>query len=259
MWSRIISLSGLSSLSLSIKNLEREDTLSSGCIVVLLLLAFFLLIPLFFAQAMLVALSRLGLSPDMGLLVLLGILLGGAINIPLKRLPRERELVYTPFQILGLHKVIPQMGEDWPFPFRRRVQTYTLIAVNIGGCLIPSILVIYEMIRVIKRGPQEFFILLAIIGLNIAVCYRIARPIANVGIAMPPLIPPLVAAFPSFLLLPHFAPPVAFVAGVLGPLIGADLMHLKEIKRLQTGVASIGGAGTFDGIVLSGMIAALLA
>ena len=53
--------------------------------------------------------------------------------------------------------------------------------------------------------------------------------------------------------------PVAFVAGVLGPLVGADLMLLKDITRVSAGMLSIGGAGTFDGIVLSGMLAALLA
>ena len=42
-------------------------------------------------------------------------------------------------------------------------------------------------------------------------------------------------------------------------LIGADLLHLKQIEESATGVASIGGAGTFDGIVLSGIVAAYLA
>jgi uncharacterized membrane protein len=46
---------------------------------------------------------------------------------------------------------------------------------------------------------------------------------------------------------------------VLGPLIGADLLHLRDIEELETGIASIGGAGTFDGIVLSGIVAAYLA
>lgn len=68
----------------------------------------------------------------------------------------------------------------------------------------------------------------------------------------------VVAVLPSLLLVPEFTPPVAFTAGVLGPLIGADLLHLARIDKLETGMASIGGAGTFDGIVLSGMIAALL-
>ncbi|HXZ68352.1 MAG TPA: DUF1614 domain-containing protein, partial [Alphaproteobacteria bacterium] len=46
---------------------------------------------------------------------------------------------------------------------------------------------------------------------------------------------------------------------VAGPLIGADLFHLRDIKASPVGIASIGGAGTFDGIVLSGIIAAYLA
>jgi len=45
----------------------------------------------------------------------------------------------------------------------------------------------------------------------------------------------------------------------LGPLIGADLLHLDDIEAIGAGVASIGGAGTFDGIVLSGLAATVLA
>jgi len=55
------------------------------------------------------------------------------------------------------------------------------------------------------------------------------------------------------------AAPVAFVIGVIGPLAGADLMHLKDIDAGEIGVVSIVGAGTFDGIVLSGIVAAYLA
>lgn len=76
---------------------------------------------------------------------------------------------------------------------------------------------------------------------------------------MPALVPALVAAASALLLVPELAPPVAFTAGVLGPLLGADLLHLDDVKELATGMASIGGAGTFDGIVLSGLVATLLA
>jgi uncharacterized membrane protein len=58
------------------------------------------------------------------------------------------------------------------------------------------------------------------------------------------------------MLVPDQATPVA---GGLRPLISADLLHLSDIKTLETGIASIGGAGTFDGIVLSGIVAAYLA
>jgi uncharacterized membrane protein len=76
---------------------------------------------------------------------------------------------------------------------------------------------------------------------------------------MPGLVPALIAAVLALLLAPDQAAPVAFVAGVAGPLIGADLLHLKDIEKSAVGIASIGGAGTFDGIVLSGIVAAYLA
>lgn len=59
-------------------------------------------------------------------------------------------------------------------------------------------------------------------------------------------------------LAPDSTAPVAFIAGVIGPLIGADLLHLKDVGKLGAGMVSIGGAGTFDGIVLSAIFAAYL-
>jgi uncharacterized membrane protein len=97
------------------------------------------------------------------------------------------------------------------------------------------------------------------VAINTTVCYRLARPVKGIGIAMPALVPPIVAVMSALVLAPDQAPPVAFIAGVLGPLLGADLLHLREIPRISTGMASIGGAGTFDGIVLSGILAAYLA
>ena len=96
------------------------------------------------------------------------------------------------------------------------------------------------------------------------VCYLVARPVRGVGIMMPFFVSPVVAVGLTWLLLtsPAYDPiraPVAFVAGVSGPLIGADLLHLKDMSRVSAGILSIGGAGTFDGIVLSGILAALLA
>ena len=45
----------------------------------------------------------------------------------------------------------------------------------------------------------------------------------------------------------------------MGTLIGADLTNLHRISGLGAQVASIGGAGTFDGIFLSGILAVILA
>jgi uncharacterized membrane protein len=42
-------------------------------------------------------------------------------------------------------------------------------------------------------------------------------------------------------------------------LAGADLMHLRDFSGKVAGTVSIGGAGTFDGTILSGIVAAYLA
>ena len=53
--------------------------------------------------------------------------------------------------------------------------------------------------------------------------------------------------------------PLAYIAGSLGTLIGADLTNLDKVRGLGAPIASIGGAGTFDGIFLTGILAVLLA
>lgn len=100
----------------------------------------------------------------------------------------------------------------------------------------------------------------ALIGVAIVaiVTHAVARPVRGVGITTPIFIPPLVAVLSAFL-LPSSSPKViAYVSGVLGTLIGADLSHLNAIPKLGAPVASIGGAGTFDGVFLTGIIAVLL-
>jgi len=188
----------------------------------LLLSAFLLLLlPLLFAELLAASLFRLHLAPDTALLLLLAIMLGGLINIPIRRLSRGMEVMVDPFAVYGLAGRIPLL---------RRVRRDTIIAVNLGGCLIPTGLALYEAMNL---DPASLLAVSIAAPLNILVCYM--------------------------LLAPTGAAPVAYIAGVLGPLVGADLLHLRDIRRIATGVASIGGAGTFDSIVLSGLVAAYLA
>lgn len=221
-----------------------------GCLPLLLLAGLLILFPLFLANAIVTALGKLGLSPTMSIIVAISIFVGGMINIPVRRIPREETLETFPIAMFGFGRFFPRLA-------RRR--TYTIIAVNLGGCIIPCMLVIYELFRLAAAGTAALALTIVAAGINIAVCYRLARPLPNVGIALPALVPALVAAACGLLFMHEQAPLVAFTAGVLGPLVGADLMHLRDIEGLSTGVASIGGAGTFDGIVLSGLIATLLA
>jgi len=220
-----------------------------GCFA-LVLLAALLLLPFLLADVMLTALAKLGLNPTTSLLAVGGIFIGGMINIPVKRIPREETVEIPAIQLFGIGRLMPQ---------RVRRQTSTVIAINVGGCIVPTLLALYQLSRL---AGEDLFLLIAALGavaLNTGVCYLLANPVPDRGITMPALVPVLVAVASAYLLAPAFAPPVAFTAGVLGPLIGADLLHLDDIEAIGAGVASIGGAGTFDGIVLSGLAATVLA
>jgi uncharacterized membrane protein len=137
-------------------------------------------------------------------------------------------------------------------------ETTTMVAINLGGALIPTLVSFYLLWKLPSTISQ------ALVGVAVVavVTHVVARPVKGVGIATPAFIPPIVAAISAYLLSSNASGAirvVAYVAGVLGTLIGADLSNLHVIPKLGAPVASIGGAGTFDGVFLSGIIAALLA
>jgi uncharacterized membrane protein len=215
----------------------------------LLVLGLVLLLPFVLANAMLAALGKLGLGPTGSLLAALAIFLGSNINVPVTRVEQTETVEYMPNRLLGLHRLLSR-------PLQRR--SYTVIAVNVGGCLIPTALAGYQGARLAVQAPSVLPAAVAALLINVALCHYVAQPVKNKGITMPPLVPAGAAAICGLVLAPEWAPPVAFMAGVLGPLIGADFLHLDDIAEIGTGMASIGGAGTFDGIVLSGLVATLL-
>jgi uncharacterized membrane protein len=130
----------------------------------------------------------------------------------------------------------------------------TTLAVNVGGALIPTLLSLYLL------DLHGLFGVGAIAVLVVAgVSHALARPVPGKGISMPVLVPPFVAAATALLLAPDAAPALAYAAGSLGTLLGADVANLYRIRELGAPVVSIGGAGTFDGIFLTGILAVLLA
>jgi uncharacterized membrane protein len=183
------------------------------------------------------------------MLAALAIFLGSAINIPVTRVEQERTVEYQPHRLLGLHRLFS------PAVKRR---TYTVIAVNLGGCLVPTALAGYQAARLALEAPSVLPAAFGALAINVVLCYTVANPVPETGITMPPLVPAGAAAICGLLFAPEWAPPIAFMAGVMGPVIGADILHLDDIAEISTGMASIGGAGTFDGIVLSGLVATLL-
>jgi uncharacterized membrane protein len=166
------------------------------------------------------AYARIGIAPAWIFALLAASLLGSAVNLPLAR-----------------------VGAGG-----------TVLAVNLGGAIIPTGLSLYLLATHAPSGAAVAGVLIVALAVH-----RMARPVPGVGIAVPLLVPPLIAAAAALLLAPSTAPAVAYIAGTLGTLIGADLSNLRRLTSLGGPVASIGGAGTFDGIFVTGILAVLLA
>ena len=166
------------------------------------------------------AYARIGIAPAWIFALLAGSLFGSAINLPLGR----------------------------------NVAGGARLAVNLGGALLPSGLSLY----LLATHAPPAAALAAVVIVAVAV-HRLARPLPGVGIAVPLFAPPLIAAAAALLLAPASAPSVAYIAGTLGTLIGADLTNLRRFTGADGSIASIGGAGTFDGIFVTGILAVLLA
>jgi uncharacterized membrane protein len=190
------------------------------------------------------AFTRLGLSSGSALLLLIGSLAGAYFNLPVAELPGERVLSGQVVDFFGMRYVVPVVRE-WPG---------TLIAVNIGGAVIPTIMSLYLLFRYRLWGSGA--VATAVVA---AACYWLADPVPGVGIAIPIFVPAAATAIVALLLSREYAAPLAYIAGSLGTLIGADLMNLDKISGLGAPVASIGGAGAFDGIFITGILAVLLA
>jgi uncharacterized membrane protein len=218
----------------------------SFSVFVILLIILAVAVGLIFIRVLGAAFEDVGFSSVTTALILIGTFLGSAINIPLLKLKTTVPIIKEEFvNFLGVFCRVPQVEYG---------QRVTVVAVNVGGALIPTAVSLY----LLWKAPST--ILYCLVGVAVvAVATRVvARPVKGVGIVTPAFIPPIIAAVMAYV-LPSGAPRiVAYVAGVLGTLIGADLSNLNVIPKLGAPVASIGGAGTFDGVFLSGIIAVLL-
>ena len=127
--------------------------------------------------------------------------------------------------------------------------------MNGGGGLIPLFFSAY-LINNNTLPVSDIAIGIAIVT---AVSYLISRPVQGIGIGMPILVAPLCAALVAIILNDEASAPLAYISGTLGVLLGADILRLNNIRQMGIPVASIGGAGTFDGVFITGIVAVLLA
>lgn len=212
--------------------------------VILLIVAVAVLVTFVQLGILRVTFHKLGLAGESATLLLMVTLFGSLLNLPLFTVrtdpaAQEKRLHELPRRLLKRIKVIPGR---------------TIIAVNVGGCVVPLAFSLY----LFNLGQPDPLNVLAAIATVAAVSYGVSFSVPRVGIAMPVLVAPLTAALAAVTLDPEQAPALAYIGGTLGVLIGADILRLKDIGKLGEPVASIGGAGTFDGIFVTGIVAVLL-
>ena len=212
-----------------------------------LLLLFFLFITLLVLieiNVLAYAYQMIGINRRYVFTILLLSLLGSYVNIPVYQLPPEAVRSGGTVFFFGVPHVIPRVAE-WPG---------TVIALNLGGAVIPALLSIFLIVK-----NRLYLHSLAGVTIAAAVFHHMAHAIPGIGIGLPLLVPAMVAIGLSLFLSREHVPAMAYITGTLGTLIGADLTNLKKIQGLGAPVASIGGAGTFDSIFLIGILAVLLA
>jgi len=202
-----------------------------------------ILIALFLLGAIEYAYRRIGIPEGALFALVLGSLIGGTVNIPIARLGGEAVYGVAEVVVFGVRYRLPVVRRPMP----------TILAVNVGGAVIPTAV---SALLLIKDGVWwQAAVAVTVVAV---IVHLVARPVQGLGIAVPGLLPALLAAGISLLVAPHMAAPVAYISGAVGTLIGADLLNLRRLRFLGAGIASIGGAGTFDGIFLSSVIAVLL-
>jgi uncharacterized membrane protein len=209
---------------------------------------FAILVGLFFIILILRSVSyayeSLGVSHHAAMWLLFGSLLGSYFNIPIAELRPEEVMSNRVIDFFGVRYEVPLVS-NWPG---------TSIAVNVGGAVIPILMSIYLLIK--YQLWVKGLVATAIIAV---VVHWMASPVAGLGIAVPVFVPVIATAIVAMLMSRQHAAPLAYLGGSLGTLIGADLTNLDKVRGLGAPVASIGGAGTFDGVFLTGILAVLLA
>ncbi len=124
------------------------------------------------------AYTKIGVDRRYVFLVLLLSLVGSYVNIPVAHLPGEQVVTDRVMTYFGMRYIIP-MVQEWPG---------TVIAVNLGGAVIPTLLSLYLLVkhRLYVSGLLGVVIVTAVV-------HWLATPVPGVGIAVPTFIPPLVA------------------------------------------------------------------
>ncbi len=142
------------------------------------------------------------------------------------------------------------------------------LAINVGGAIIPLIISI-DLIVARRVSAWKAAIGVFIVAI---ITYILAAPVPNQGIVLPIWVSPTLAAVCGLVISRGYdgAPSIAYISGSMGTLLGADILNLLTpgvlpalsplgLQTTRPLTLSIGGAGVFDGIFLTGILAVLFA
>ena len=184
-------------------------------------------------------------------------LIGSSVNLPLFILESTHPVIQLEeVDAFGATRMIPHIEGSLK---------QTLVMINLGGAIIPTIISAYLLLVSIPAVSENLRLTYIHAGIVLLVVtlttHQSAQIVEGLGITTPAWGPPTMTAFIVFL-LNYFNPvscatQIAYIGGTLGTLIGADLLNLKKVAGVGP-VVSIGGAGTFDGVYLTGLMSVLI-
>lgn len=240
-----------------------QPTSGLGCLLVLLLFVailwyviflLFKIYPIVFSTLIV----RLGIAPGLGLPLLIAAFFGCYINLPLFILTPHRQ---------SKQRVSVEIFPLWLLKclclhsYKTQSEFYGYIGLNVSGGLIPIILALYQFYR---AKPEAILIVTAVVA---SFSYFLVTVIPGIGIVTRVSrfwLITIVAVLSAMALVVdgvnRYDVSVAFAGGVLGTTIGADLLHLKDVRpEIAATPLSIGGAGLDDGIAQCGLCALIIA
>ncbi len=143
-------------------------------------LAALFLLALLELQIIEAAYHKLGMSHRAIVTLLLVTILGSYINIPVSSTPAAQLVHDQEVVVNGIAYIVPQVVQVGR----------TVIAINVGGALIPALLSIYLLLRV--GGAIQALVATTIVSV---VVYHFSKPVPGVGITVPTLIPGVLSRF----------------------------------------------------------------
>jgi len=139
-----------------------------------------------------IVLEKLGLSPNSAALLLGSTLFGSMINLPLFKITSDEN-----------ESINNLKGPRLLFTSMQPFTGTTIIAVNVGGALIPIFFSLY-LIFFHQLNPLQFIPAIMVVSY---ISYIFSRPIQGLGVGIPVFIAPVTAALVALIIAPAQSPP----------------------------------------------------